>query len=133
MKAQEVIGHLPEGLAEYTQLFIKSEQYDDPLAPPSQIQDVVWLAETKPSSKISDDVVAWIVEWLESREDASGSAAGLIEQIHGRFPCPSREEVISGASLPEYTIADWYKVLFQPWSRSFERSIEQGWKWLKQQ
>lgn len=131
MKAWEVAESLPQELREYANIFVKSEEFNDPFAPPSTIQDVVWLSETQRGKQISDESVQWIVEWLESREDAEESAKGLLEQIHLRHPLPTSEQVVAGASIPEYTIASWYKILYQPWSRLFEESIEQGWKWLK--
>lgn len=132
MKAWQVAEQLPEELVAYTQMFIKSEQYDDPFAPPSAVQDVVWLAETKRNTPISDETLLWIQEWLGTREDGAESAKALLEQIHLKHPLPTAEQVVAGADIPVYTISSWYKVLLQPWSRMFEESIEQGWKWLKQ-
>lgn len=132
MKAWQVVEQLPQELVEYAQIFIKSEQYDDPFAPPSTIQDVVWLAETKRNTTLSPETLTWIEEWLATREDGAESAKALLDQIHLRHPLPTAEQVVAGASIPEYTISSWYKVLLQPWSRMFEESIEQGWKWLKQ-
>jgi hypothetical protein len=131
MKAWEVAEKLPKALREYASIFIRSEEYNDPFAPPSTIQDVVWLSETHRSKHISDESLSWIAEWLESREDAEESAKALLEQIHVKHPLPTNEQVVAGASIPEYTIAPWYKILYQPWSRLFEEAIEQGWKWLK--
>jgi hypothetical protein len=132
MKAWQVVDQLPKPLVEYASMFIKSEQYNDPFAPPSTIQDVVWLAQTKRTTTISVESLQWIEEWLSTREDGEESAKALLEQIHLRHPLPSADQVIAGASIPEYTILPWYKILYQPWSRLFETSIEQGWKWLKE-
>lgn len=131
MKAWEVAEKLPQELVDYTNIFVRSEEYNDPFAPPSTIQDVVWLSQSQRGKQISEESLQWISEWLDSREDAEESAKALLEQIHVRHPLPTSEQVVAGASIPEYTIASWYKILYQPWSRLFEDSIEQGWKWLK--
>lgn len=131
MKACEVAERLPKELRDYANIFVKSGEYNDPFAPPSTIQDVVWLAETQRNKEISAESIQWIVEWLDSREDAEESAKALIEQILLMHPLPSNAEVVAGVSIPEYTILPWFKILYQPWSHRFEDAIEQGWKWLK--
>jgi|GEM_PF-6493839 len=131
MKAWEVAEKLPKELREYASVFIKSEEYSDPFAPPSTIQDVVWLSETQRGKQISEESLNWIAEWLDSREDAEESAKALLERIHAKHPLPTNQQVLAGENIPEYVIAPWYKILQQPWSRMFEDAIEQGWKWLK--
>lgn len=130
MKASIAVQSIPEELQKYANIFIKSGEYKDPFAPPAYIQDIVWLSQTKGSTEVSESTCKELEQWLASREQETNKARQLIDDIMAKHPLPSKDESMHGAVLPEYVISEWFRVLSQPWSHLYERSIESGQRWL---
>lgn len=130
MKASKVVELIPAELREYARIFIDSEEYTDQFAPPQFVQDIVWLAQKKGSTEISDKVLTSLTEWLDSREDAFHSAMGLVEALEQKHPVPTPEQAADGASLPPYITTEWFRMLRQVWSHKHAQAVEDGWKWL---
>jgi hypothetical protein len=131
MKASQLVQTIPDEVKAYANLFVKAQSYDDPMAPPPFVQDIVWLSGKKGSTVIDDNVIAHLQRWLDSREAAYEQSSAILRELQERFPVPTRQEILNGATLPEYVVADWYRVLGNHLAQKHDEAMQKAREWLQ--
>lgn len=131
MKASQVAQTIPDDIREYASVFVKSKMFDDVMAPPNFVQDIVWLASTKGSTQIDENVIKHLEAWLAAREEATAEANRIMDELAERFPVPTRQELLNGAGLPEYIAQEWFTLLSNPISHKHDEALRKGREWLQ--
>jgi len=131
MKASQVAQTIPNEIREYASVFVRTKSFDDSMAPPNFVQDIVWLASTRGSTPIDENVIKHLESWLASREVATEEANSIMDELAQRFPVPTRQELLNGAGLPEYIAQEWFTLLSNPISHKHDEAIQRGREWLQ--
>ena len=131
MKASQLVQAIPDEVKAYASLFVKAQSHDDPMAPPHFVQDIVWLSSKRGSTVIDENVITHLQRWLNSREAAYEQSAELLCELHDRFPVPTRQEMLNGATLPEYIVTEWYRVLGNHYAQKHDEAMQKGREWLQ--
>lgn len=131
MKASEVVKTIPDEIRDYAMVFVRSKTYEDEMAPPNFVQDIVWLGSTRGSTQIDENVVKHLEAWLAGREEATAEANRIIDELAERHPVPSRQELLNGARLPEYIAQEWFTLLSNPISHKHDEAMRKGREWLQ--
>lgn len=131
MKASQVAQTIPNEIREYTSVFVQSKSFDDSMAPPNFVQDIVWLASTRGSTPIDENVIKHLEAWLAGREEAATEANRIMDELTERFPVPTRQQLLDGATLPEYIAQEWFTLLGNPISQKHDEALQKGREWLQ--
>jgi len=131
MKASQVAQTITNEIREYASVFVRTKSFDDSMAPPNFVQDIVWLASTRGSTPIDENVIKHLESWLASREVATEEANSIMDELAQRFPVPTRQELLNGAGLPEYIAQEWFTLLSNPISHKHDEAIQRGREWLQ--
>lgn len=126
MKVKTIIGDV-----NYADIVATAEMGEANLTPPDHVVNVARLAIANPNTEVSDDVAAYVGDWLAQQANLQAQVGDIIARLEAVAPLPTPEQLISGnPDWPTWMGTWWATTLRFDWAGRLGEAIIEAWEWL---